>query len=118
MERNNMEKLMMTLLMLTIVVVAEQRVVVEAETAKFQLETSTGTCVKTCGFRCIKELSPPKIAVCFALCMIECKFGPSQVVYNCTKDCAKAIVHSSLEADPESVRHHVDKCYGSCQSKI
>ncbi|KAK8548155.1 hypothetical protein V6N13_055026 [Hibiscus sabdariffa] len=118
MERNNIDKLMMALLMLTIVVVAQQRVVAAAEAAKFQPETSTEICVQTCDFRCFKELSPPKIVVCFALCMIKCKFGPSQVVYNCTKDCAKAIVHSNLEADPESVRHHVDKCYGSCQSKI
>ncbi|KAK8682645.1 hypothetical protein V6N13_055029 [Hibiscus sabdariffa] len=119
MERNNMEKLMMTLLMMTIFFVAHQRVVADAAmVAKFQPEKSIGTSAKTCGFRCIKELAPPKIAVCFALCMIECKFGPSQVVYNCTKDCAKTIIHSNLGADPESVRHHVDKCYGSCQSKI
>ncbi|KAK8487416.1 hypothetical protein V6N11_057144 [Hibiscus sabdariffa] len=99
MERNNMEKLMMTLLMLTIFFVAQQQVVADAAmVAKLQPEKSIGTCAKTCGFRCIKELAPPKIAVCFALCMIECKFGPSQVVYNCTKDCAKAIIHSNLGA--------------------
>ncbi|KAK8546419.1 hypothetical protein V6N13_067640 [Hibiscus sabdariffa] len=119
MERINMEKLMMTLLMLTIVVVAQQRVVADATmAANFQPETSIGTCAKTCGIRCIKEFDPRKIVVCFGLCLIECKFGPSDVVYNCTKDCANAIVHSNLEADLESVRRHVDKCYGSCQSKI
>ncbi|KAK8621203.1 hypothetical protein V6N13_067644 [Hibiscus sabdariffa] len=90
MERINMEKLMMTLLMLTIVVVAQQRVVADATmAANFQPETSIGTCAKMC-----------------------------DVVYNCTKDCANAIVHFNLEADSESVRHHVDKCYGNCQSKI
>ncbi|KAL4309060.1 hypothetical protein GQ457_01G023940 [Hibiscus cannabinus] len=99
MERYNMEKLMMILFMLTIVFVAQQRVVVDAAmAAKFQPEKATGTCVKTCAIQCIPQLAPPMIAACFAVCMIGCKFGPSQVVYNCTKDCAKAIVHSNLGA--------------------
>ncbi|KAB2012497.1 hypothetical protein ES319_D09G094400v1 [Gossypium barbadense] len=93
-------------------------VVVVAVATDFQPETSTKKCAKKCGSRCIVELLPGRIALCFVLCMIKCKLVPTQVVYNCTSDCANSFLHNNPNADRKEVRLHVDQCYERCRNKI
>ncbi|KAL6274334.1 hypothetical protein ACE6H2_025026 [Prunus campanulata] len=66
-----------------------------------------------CGVRCAtKCLMNP---ICLDMCMIKCKFGPSDVVYNCTHNCANSIATTTTSSsDKRYVKGFVDPCYESC----
>ena len=52
----------------------------------------TRQCALKCGAKCVLRLkiTPIPFAVCFNLCMIECKFLPPSEVSHCTQNCAES----------------------------
>ena len=49
-------------------------------------------CILKCGASCLLKLkiTPVRYMPCFNLCMVGCRISPSDVVYNCTQDCAQS----------------------------
>ncbi|XVE64826.1 hypothetical protein DITRI_Ditri07aG0133000 [Diplodiscus trichospermus] len=107
------KRLMGSLMVLMMVVLAQGR----AELADVHHPPKTKYCAKKCFYKCILRLIPQRIALCFGLCMLGCKLKPSQVVYNCTYDCANSMVNAYKPTDAEKVEVFVGSCYKTCKQK-
>ena len=82
MERNGMKKVMLSLMLLMIVVVAQGQAP----------PSPSEDCGKKCALGCASQIIPIRVALCYGICKLKCKLFPPQAVHNCTGACAKSIV--------------------------
>ncbi|XVF71205.1 hypothetical protein PTKIN_Ptkin12aG0017300 [Pterospermum kingtungense] len=112
MEGTSSKKMLVSLLVLMMVLLAQGR----AEFSDVHPNEGTGRCAKKCTLKCAFYIFPVRIAVCFSLCMVGCKLQPSQIVYDCTSGCANSMVKAYNPTDAEKVENFVGSCYETCKN--
>ena len=86
MEGIGIKNIMVVMMMLFLVMVQADH------SPSYPSDSKGRLCVVKCGASCLLKLkvNPVQYMLCFNLCMVRCRISPSDVVYNCTQDCAQS----------------------------
>ncbi|KAI9109375.1 hypothetical protein K1719_019429 [Acacia pycnantha] len=75
-------------------------------------------CASKCALKCLLglRLQPISYMTCFSMCMLKCRFLPSDSTFNCTSSCAHSKTHNlaNTATEAQKVEGFVESCYDNC----
>ncbi|KAG8489822.1 hypothetical protein CXB51_017916 [Gossypium anomalum] len=75
-----------------------------------------GSCAKECAIKCLPHISPPRIVICTAFCIIACKLNPPPAIFDCTTGCANSIIKTYNPTEARKIDSIVGSCYETCKN--
>ncbi|XWS20335.1 hypothetical protein CRYUN_Cryun31cG0092500 [Craigia yunnanensis] len=73
------------------------------------------TCEDNCYLKCSSVIIKFLYKLCVKTCKLGCKIIQSELMYNCTNNCAQPMP-ASLNSDERQTDSYVNSCYQKCKN--